>query len=78
MVDKMALSHWEIAMDKYKNCMELESLYRRLALAEPKNKNEWLAAADKWHERAMQLPTFKNVSRRSRVEVSQPNSPHLQ
>jgi hypothetical protein len=42
-------------MGMFKHCIKMEDLYRNLAREEPQNKSSWLAAAEKWHQRADQL-----------------------
>jgi hypothetical protein len=56
-------------MVTFKHCIEMEQLYRNLALKEPRNRNSWLAAAEKWHERAGQLLSLIDV------EDAPPTSP---
>ncbi len=56
-------------MDTFKHCIEMEQLYRNLALKEPHNKTSWLAAAEKWHQRAGQFLLLTDV------EDAPPTSP---
>jgi len=48
-------------MDTFKHCIEMEQLYRSLALKEPHNRQHWLAAAEKWHRRAGQVLLLTSV-----------------
>lgn len=50
-----------VEMDTFKHCIEMEQLYRNLALNEPQNRTSWLAAAEKWHQRAGQFLLFPDV-----------------
>ena len=48
-------------MGTFKHCIEMEQLYRNLALKEPHNRNSWLAAAEKWHQRAGQFLLLTDI-----------------
>ena len=39
-------------MDNFKECLRMEELCKKLALAEPSNKERWQAEARRWRQRA--------------------------